>query len=471
MKVKLRTALLLAAALLLTSSCQAEKITAKLPGQSGNAAVSHVDVDGLEKLSDEMDNPVETETSAPSEEGEPPVENDTPDPEVGQNPDPEPSPVIELEVDPATSPDPDSPTDPEGTDPVDPTTAPADTPLDDTEAPSEEKSTSWTTVVLLVVVAAALVEAAVILLMKKRETSLKTKITKLSGSPIPRIQEVPDEQIPYIAPTQPISVPPLSGPVQSVVTGEVHEQGTRDGQQDSYSVSSEQLLDSDGILAVVADGMGGLADGDKVSQTVVENVFGAFGEMRGEATQMLIAMLARAKYAVDMLLGPNGLRRSGSTVVMGLLKNGYFHYLSVGDSRISLYRDGQLYQLNRSHIYFYDLAVQGINGEKSFEEIRAIQKKDGLTSYLGMGDLEYVDIPNAPIKALAGDKFVLMSDGVFNALSDQELCQALDLGAKEAAAEIERRIKEKNFKYQDNYTAVILECCGGIERTELLEGK
>ena len=51
----------------------------------------------------------------------------------------------------------------------------------------------------------------------------------------------------------------------------VHAQGARESQQDSFSVSSDSLQ-PDGILAVVADGMGGLADGDRVSQTIVSAV-------------------------------------------------------------------------------------------------------------------------------------------------------------------------------------------------------
>ena len=133
--------------------------------------------------------------------------------------------------------------------------------------------------------------------------------------------------------------------------------------------------------------------------------------------------------------------------------------ISVGDSRICLYRDGELQQLNRSHSYSHELSIEAINGEKTFEEIRKDRRAECLTSYVGMGELKYVDIPAAPIKVHPGDVFILMSDGVFNALKDQELSAALEQNAERAAELIDQWIQEKHYRNQDNYTAVILQCC------------
>ena len=53
-----------------------------------------------------------------------------------------------------------------------------------------------------------------------------------------------------------------------------------------------------------------------------------------------------------------------------------------------------------------------------------------------------------------------MSDGVYNALTDQELALAMEQPPEEAAQAIGRAIEEKNYQNQDNYTAVILGCEG-----------
>lgn len=75
-----------------------------------------------------------------------------------------------------------------------------------------------------------------------------------------------------------------------------------------------------------------------------------------------------------------------------------------------------------------------------------------------MGKLKYVDIPACPIQIRPGDRFILMSDGIYNALTDDELKACLRKPPEEAAKCIGEAIEEKGYSSQDNYTAVILGC-------------
>ena len=185
----------------------------------------------------------------------------------------------------------------------------------------------------------------------------------------------------------------------------------------------------------------------------------AFYALPGEAPQqLLLKTLYAANGAVNHLLGVERIGQCGSTLVLGLLKDGNFHFLSVGDSRICLYRDGILTQLNREHNYEQELELRAVNGEGTLEEAKTHPRAAGLTSYLGMGQLKLLDQPSAPVEVRPGDRFLLMSDGVYNALTGQELCQALALEAQAAADAIGQAIAEKHWPGQDNYTAVILQC-------------
>ena len=238
----------------------------------------------------------------------------------------------------------------------------------------------------------------------------------------------------------------------------VHEQGAREYQEDSYVVSEAEKADIYGTLAVVSDGMGGLEKGDQVSDTVVTTAINGFYKMQGDADQILLALLTWANQAVNGLLGPAQQGKSGATVVMGLIKNGRFHYLSVGDSRICLYRDGKLIQLNREHVFRNELLLRVVNKEITFQEASVHPRAAGLTGYLGQGQLKHVDLPAQPVEVCPGDKFILMSDGVYNALSDGELSEALDKEPSEAAEAIHKAVESKNYTNQDNYTAVIMAC-------------
>lgn len=244
---------------------------------------------------------------------------------------------------------------------------------------------------------------------------------------------------------------------EQISIGKLHEIGGRKSQQDCFAVSPVDLAGSHGLLAVVADGMGGLADGDKVSQAAVATFLDGFFSAQGEPGQILLSLTEQANRTVNRMLGSN-IGKSGSTLVAGLVRNGWFHYISVGDSRICLYRDGVLYQLNREHIYCHELSIQAVNGIGTLQGAASHPNAAGLTSFLGMGQLKYIDIPAQPIAVQPGDKFILMSDGVYNALSREELSGALNGTAVQSAEELGRLIQGKAYQNQDNYTAVILGC-------------
>ena len=237
----------------------------------------------------------------------------------------------------------------------------------------------------------------------------------------------------------------------------LHEQGARKNQQDCFAVSPLEFQDQQGVLAMVADGMGGLSNGDKVSQAAVSAALDGFFTARGTPEQILLELLNRAAAAVNRTLGPGGMRTGGTTMVMGLIKDGAFHCLSVGDSRICLYRGGVLYQLNREHIFRNELAVRFVNDETSLQEVYGHPKAGGLTSYLGMGDIRYVDLPAQSVAVWPGDRFILMCDGVYNALSEEELAEILNAENGAVAEALRAAIQSKNYANQDNYTAVILE--------------
>lgn len=248
--------------------------------------------------------------------------------------------------------------------------------------------------------------------------------------------------------------------VETVQIGKLHEQGEREGQQDCFGVSDESLMQAHGLLAIVADGMGGLSDGDKVSTAVVEAILDSFTLYQGKCTaeQQLLMLAKQAAESVNELLGPSGFSKSGSTLVMGIVRDSAFSFLSVGDSRICLYRHGILMQLNREHIYKNKLALDAVNGELPLQDVYTDSKGSGLISFMGMEKLAYIDMPAEPLKLIPGDKLILMSDGVYNALEGGELAECLNAEPEEAAEQLKKAIMEKAYTNQDNYTAVIMEC-------------
>lgn len=243
----------------------------------------------------------------------------------------------------------------------------------------------------------------------------------------------------------------------AITVGRAHNIGARPSQQDSMGTTP--VYQGQGILAVVADGMGGLSGGDQVSQRIVMDMLSMGAQIpMGQMDGILLQMVNRVNENVNAMLGPEGLYKSGSTLVAVLACDGMFQWLSVGDSRIYLYRQGYASQLNRDHDQLQIWMEEVLAGRRNLEE--TLQNPDGrkLTSFIGMGKLRFVDTCHSPIPLEPGDRLVLMSDGIYNIIQEDRLAEILKRypDVDQATAVIDRIIRETNHPHQDNYTAIVL---------------
>lgn len=304
---------------------------------------------------------------------------------------------------------------------------------------------------LLAAVLLAILAAGLALLLGKR----KKKETAASAGPEPGGEAAPESPRQTVTVTQELR---RTAPASVRAVGKVHHIGRRQAQQDSLGVTDY----GDGILAVVADGMGGLADGDKVSQKIVLTMLQDGSSLAGNHVEgALYRMLAHANREVNSMLGVSEQYKSGSTVVAVTVQAGGFSWVSVGDSRIYLYRGHHLFQVNREHVHEADLWKKAVRGDISFSEVAKDPQRKHVSSFVGMGELRHIDGSIRPMPVYPGDKLLLMSDGVFNTLSEQEICDVLrrEGEAPGAARALESLVLARQNLRQDNFTAVILDIC------------
>ncbi len=245
----------------------------------------------------------------------------------------------------------------------------------------------------------------------------------------------------------------------------VHNVGNRESQQDSFGVSewkNPKLFREKGILAVVADGMGGLEDGAEISSRAVVAMMQYFHAkpVTGTMSQFLLYMLQAAVEQVNRYLGSAGIGRGGTTLVAVVVRDRYFDWISVGDSRIYLYRNETLMQVNSEHVYAVELDEKAARGEISLQQAMSDPQREALTSYVGMGDLKQISRNIRSMRLQKGDRILLMSDGIYKTLSDQEISDAMKKPLQESAADLNQGICQYRKSHQDNYTAVILEYLG-----------
>lgn len=237
--------------------------------------------------------------------------------------------------------------------------------------------------------------------------------------------------------------------------------GSRKQQEDSFAfVNAMDVTEirENGLLAVVADGMGGMKGGKQASETVIACLKEDFQYMDREddLAYQLCDSIFRASKKVCCLLNGEG----GSTVAACIIFREQLYFASVGDSYFYLKRKNQIYKLNHEHNarnYLYLEAIR--SGNMDPEPARQNPEADALTQFLGKDSLDEIDYFRRPLSLLDGDRLLLCSDGIGGVLNEQELLTCLCPDTPmQSLNKIEQCIRQKDIVYQDNYTALMIHC-------------
>lgn len=253
----------------------------------------------------------------------------------------------------------------------------------------------------------------------------------------------------------------IGGNSVTIKCGNAQHMGARPYQEDSFGYSdltdADRLMKS-GLMAVLADGMGGLKNGRQVSEYTVNALKTMFLNFNANADPGL--QLRRAVEEINKVVcsrfSVGGQSSAGSTIVAAwLIKNKLF-WVSVGDSRIYLIRDGQMFPFNEDHDHFNQLLVDYMRDDITMSEINSDPQKDNLASYIGRPSLSVIDGNHVGFSLKKGDKLVLCSDGVYNCVSVREIISFTEYEPQTACEQIIKRGLSKRLPGQDNMTIMII---------------
>ncbi len=204
-------------------------------------------------------------------------------------------------------------------------------------------------------------------------------------------------------------------------------------------VGCRRKINEDAVLSrpdlgiwAVADGMGGHDAGEVASALVVE-VLSRVGVGRDLTARTARARLMLADAHAELVtLGERGpsQRTIGSTVVVLLADAQAFTCLWAGDSRAYRARGGAIVQLTRDHSLVQDLVEAG---EIDPADAASHPNANIITRAVGANAALVLDAVGEPV--LAGDVFLLASDGLTRLLSDDELLAGLQAPDLQAAAD------------------------------------
>lgn len=214
------------------------------------------------------------------------------------------------------------------------------------------------------------------------------------------------------------------------------------------------LLADDQRLWAVADGMGGHQGGEVASELAVTTLRDTYGRIGERSVDALLDAAASANAAVnDASHDDPDLRGMGTTLVaIAETEDEELAYISVGDSRIYLLRDGELSRLTVDHSLVEELVREGAITP---EEARTHPKRNVVTRAIGIE--AFVQVDSATIVPYTGDRFLLCSDGLFNEVEPEKIASILRRLSEphDAAAELVRLANENGGR--DNITVVVVD--------------
>jgi serine/threonine protein phosphatase PrpC len=265
-----------------------------------------------------------------------------------------------------------------------------------------------------------------------------------------------------------------SGAENVVAAGVTHVGRVRAHNEDNH------LIDTDGQIFIVADGMGGHAAGEVASAIACKRVHESWTEISMQRHRVAYAAHGDADarralfqavregvmnahfHIVEQASQDEEKRGMGTTFTGLVVAGGDAVFAHAGDSRAYLIRDGIAIQLSEDHTVLARLRAAGVEdgdtepggGELSAGAQARHRWRGVLTNALGIGDVTRVATFAVPM--YSGDRFLLCTDGISEYLDETDLVDIIQKAASPALAANRMVDQAVDLGGGDNATAVVV---------------
>jgi protein phosphatase len=221
------------------------------------------------------------------------------------------------------------------------------------------------------------------------------------------------------------------------------------------------LINRQKHLYIVSDGMGGHNAGEIASQNAAKTVEAYFTSSLlrklprnpGIIQDEINSSVKRAHQRLHELADGNPQYSGmGCTIVVALIVGNALHIGHVGDSRAYLSDDTELNLLTTDHTFVMELVKKG---KMRMEDIKTSAMKNHLSQALGVPAFVSPDYSRHILKK--GDKILLCTDGLWGAISEEEIFETLRLKKTQKQIVLELIHQANRAGGHDNITCVMIE--------------
>lgn len=190
------------------------------------------------------------------------------------------------------------------------------------------------------------------------------------------------------------------------------------------------------VMAVLADGMGGLSGGALAAEQVMrtaQQLFDRF-EPRTDSVESMLDMIGHEAHTIIKITAFSSEKEPHSTmVVLVLTPNKSAIWAHVGDSRLYRFDGPNCAERTHDHSFVEKLVVEG---KLTPEEAKNHRLSSVLVNVLGHSTTNLFVTVKRYDGLKAGDSFLLCSDGLWHYFSDAEMGAAIAMNTPRQASEM-----------------------------------
>jgi serine/threonine protein phosphatase PrpC len=240
--------------------------------------------------------------------------------------------------------------------------------------------------------------------------------------------------------------------------GQVNRLGNRQSNQDRFTV----LEHGEDLLAILADGMGGRARGEVAAEMVVEAAQRILGATHENVENIPLLVKSIAQKAHQRIVHYASTHKldfyPGTTGVFCYFKGNQMTVAHIGDSRCYHFRKGKTHFRTNDHSFIQEMVD---SGTLTHAEAKQHPKRHQITRCIGCRiqppELEIAK----PVQLEVGDVVLLCSDGLWAALSEQQIVQLLEKHEIEQVVEmLAEKAEKQSYPLSDNISVIAIRYCG-----------
>ena len=219
----------------------------------------------------------------------------------------------------------------------------------------------------------------------------------------------------------------------------------------------DSVLGTHGALLVLADGVGSGLGSKIAAKTAVDTALELYQDYRSfdKPEYYFQRVFNTANHRILSFMGE---RQGETAALVVLLQGNSLYYALAGNIRMAVYRAGDLIPVSEGQTLNV-LAEHRYHDGSLSRDMAAVllQKEERVYNLLGQEVFQGMETAPKPIRLAYGDVVVMMTDGVFRALTWREIEEVLESGGtpNEIAGRLTEAVRYANQQDKDNASVLI----------------